>query len=167
MSACDPRPDGNSNAATRPDNSHKDLSMAALGLHHIALTVNDWEASRPFYLALATALGAKPFIENKGAPHRSEEGHVLIFVGNGFMFSIWEALEGNRGNVFKDYNVGLHHFAFQAPSREAVDSLYETVSALGAEIVDPPREYGYVPGYYAVFFRDPNGIRLEYAYIPS
>ena len=83
------------------------------------------------------------------------------------MFSIWEALEENRTNRFTDYNVGLHHLAFQAPDRNAVDSLYQVVKELGAEIVDPPQEYSYVPGYYAVFFRDPNGIRLEYAHIPA
>ena len=141
--------------------------MAASGIHHIALSVNDWDASYPFYQALATVLGAKPFIESTGAPHRSDDGRVLIFVGEGFMFSIWEALPENRANSFKDYNVGLHHFAFQAPSREAVDELHEGVAALGDYIVDAPQEYGYVPGYYAVFFRDPDGIRLEYAHIPA
>jgi len=141
--------------------------MAATGIHHIALVVNEWEISEPFYMALAEALGAKPFINARGAPHRSAEGRVLIFLGNGFMFSIWEALDDNRNHRFTDYNVGLHHFAFQAPSREAVDLLYQTMLGIGAEIVDPPREYDYVPGYYAVFFRDPDGIRLEYAYLPG
>lgn len=141
--------------------------MAATGIHHIALTVNDWEKCEPFYKGLAEELGAKPFIETKGAPHRSADGRVLILVGDGFMFSIWESFEEHRANTYKDYNVGIHHFAFQAPSREAVDSLYEVVKKLGAEIVDPPQEYEYVPGYYAVFFRDPEGMRLEYAYIPG
>jgi len=30
--------------------------MNAIGLHHIALTVNNWGVSRPFYLGLAEAL---------------------------------------------------------------------------------------------------------------
>jgi len=38
---------------------------------------------------------------------------------------------------------------------------------MNAEIVDAPAEYDYVPGFYAVFFRDPNGIRLEYAHVPA
>lgn len=141
--------------------------MAATGIHHIALVVNDWAVSEPFYLGLAEELGAEPFIRATGAPHRDGDGRVLIFAGDGFMFSIWEASRQNRDNSFCDYNVGLHHFAFQAPSRDAVDSLYAAVKAFGAEIVDAPAEYDYVPGYYAVFFRDPNGIRLEYAHIPA
>ena len=112
-------------------------------------------------------MGAKPYIENKGKPHRYEQGQVIIFAGDGFMFSIWEALEAHRSNRFIDYNVGLHHFAFQAKQREDVDKLYETMKALGAEIVNAPAEYDYVPGYYVVFFRDPDGIRIEYVYIPD
>lgn len=139
----------------------------AVGIHHIALTVNDWDNSRTFYLGLAEALEATPFIDATGAPHRNADGRVLIFVGNGFMFSIWEADKQHRGNDFIDYNVGLHHFAFQAPSQQSVDALYQKLLSLGAEIVDPPKEYAYVEGYYAVFFRDPNGIRLEYAYVPG
>ena len=141
--------------------------MNAKGIHHIALAVNDWEISKPFYEVLAEALGAKPFIDATGAPHRTGHGRVLIFAGDGFMFSIWEALPEHRENRFLDYNVGLHHFAFQAPDRESVDRLHRAVSGLGAEIVDPPREYPYVPGYYAVFFRDPDGIRIEYAHVPD
>jgi hypothetical protein len=38
---------------------------------------------------------------------------------------------------------------------------------MGADVLDPPQEYPYVPGYYAVFFRDPDGMKLEYVHIPS
>ena len=38
----------------------------------------------------------------------------------------------------------------------------------GGTILDPPREYPhYVPGYYAVFFADPDGIKLELVHIPG
>lgn len=141
--------------------------MTATGLHHIALTVNNWDVSEPFYRGLADALGAQPFIEAEGAPHRVPDGRVLIFAGDGFMFSIWEALAQHRANSFADYNVGLHHFCFAASSREAVDALHAKLIELDAEIVDPPTEYAYVHGYYAVFFRDPDGLRLEYAHIPA
>ena len=36
-----------------------------------------------------------------------------------------------------------------------------------AEILDAPREYPkYEPGYYAVFFLDPDGLKLEYVFTP-
>ena len=38
---------------------------------------------------------------------------------------------------------------------------------IGATILDPPAEYGYTPGYYAVFFADPDGIKLEVVFEPE
>ncbi|HET9763738.1 MAG TPA: VOC family protein, partial [Casimicrobiaceae bacterium] len=56
-----------------------------------------------------------------------------------------------------------HHLAFRAASRAEVDRVYEGLQALGATIVSPPRLYPeYKPtGYYAVFFKDPHGIKYE------
>jgi glyoxylase I family protein len=141
--------------------------MGAMAIHHVALTVNDWDRSRGFYSKLSAALGCKPIIDAQGSPHQDPEGRVLVFAGNDFMYSIWEAKKEHRGNNFQFYNVGLHHLAFAAPSRAAVDSLHETLTAMGADVLDPPQEYPYVPGYYAVFFRDPDGMKLEYVHIPS
>jgi glyoxylase I family protein len=141
--------------------------MSATGIHHVAFTVRDWSRSEKFYKRLAAALGVKPLIEMQGAPHRDADGHVLIFAGDGFMFSIWEAARELRGKAFQIYSVGLHHAAFKAPSRAAVDVLHEELVAMGAAVLDPPHEYGYAPGYYAVFFTDPDGVKLEYAHVPS
>jgi len=39
---------------------------------------------------------------------------------------------------------------------------------LGVEILDVPATYEqYSPGYFAVFFSDPDGIKLEYVYTPA
>ena len=76
----------------------------------------------------------------EGAPHCDPDGHLLVFGRNGFMVTLWEASPRFRGNAFRMYNVGLHHVAFAAPSRGAVDTLHERLIAMGAEILDPPRE---------------------------
>lgn len=65
---------------------------------------------------------------------------------------------------FERYAVGLHHICFDAPSREVVDERAEWLSDHGAEIESGPGEYDYTPGYYAVFFCDPDGIKLELLY---
>ena len=62
---------------------------------------------------------------------------------------------------------GLHHLAFDADSREQVDGLYTVLKAVGARVLDPPAEYDYCPGYYAVFFADPDGIKLELCHTPG
>ena len=66
------------------------------------------------------------------------------------------------------YSPGLHHLAFWADSGEAVDGLYSKLLERGVEIADVPALYEkYAVGYYALFFLDPDGIKLEYVYTPN
>ncbi|MBD2089574.1 VOC family protein [Microcoleus sp. FACHB-1515] len=48
-----------------------------------------------------------------------------------------------------------------------VDTFYQKLIELGATILDAPAEYSYSPGYYAVFFADPDGIKLELVHMPD
>ena len=60
---------------------------------------------------------------------------------------------------------GLHHLAWSAESREDVDRLHELLIGTGATILDAPADYPrYGPTYYAVFFADPDGLKLEYVF---
>ena len=63
------------------------------------------------------------------------------------------------------YSVGLHHLAFEASSRELVDERYRWALAQGLEIENEPQEWPYVAGYYATFFHDPDGIKLEVVHV--
>jgi catechol 2,3-dioxygenase-like lactoylglutathione lyase family enzyme len=70
--------------------------------------------------------------------------------------------------------VGLHHLCIDVPSREAVDERARWLEhwqrqhrQAGGEIESPPREYPYTPGYYAVFFYDPDQIKLELLHRPT
>jgi len=65
------------------------------------------------------------------------------------------------------YRVGLHHLAFEAWSRAVVDERAEWLRARDATIESGPQEYAYVRGYYAVFFYDPDGLKLEIVHIPG
>ena len=65
------------------------------------------------------------------------------------------------------YRVGLHHLALSAPSRETVDERAGWLRSIGAALESEPREYDYMPGYYAVFFYDPDGIKLEIVHVPD
>ncbi len=59
------------------------------------------------------------------------------------------------------YAVGVHHVALAAASREVVDERAAWLREAGATIESGPKEYDYSPGYYAVFFHDPDGFKLE------
>ena len=59
-------------------------------------------------------------------------------------------------------NIGFHHYAFELGSRRDVDGLYEVLKQHKINVVDPPADYpDYGEGYYAVFFTDPDGLKLE------
>jgi glyoxylase I family protein len=59
----------------------------------------------------------------------------------------------------------LHHLAFEAPTPGDVDRCYRQLVALGVQVLEAPAGYpSYGAGYYAVFFADPDGIKLEYAF---
>lgn len=55
---------------------------------------------------------------------------------------------------------GRNRIAFAAPSREVVDEVAALLRELEAKNVEGPEE-AYGPDYYAVFFDDPDGNKLE------
>jgi catechol 2,3-dioxygenase-like lactoylglutathione lyase family enzyme len=65
---------------------------------------------------------------------------------------------------FALYAPGLHHVAFAVHRRADVDTAHAGAVAAGAEILHPPREFPqYRQDYYATFFLDPDGFRIEVA----
>ena len=80
---------------------------------------------------------------------------------------IRSASGANAGRTHDRYSPGLHHLAWTAASRADVDAMYAHLQEIGAVILDAPAEYPkYGPEYYAVFFADPDGLKLEYVYKP-
>ena len=64
-----------------------------------------------------------------------------------------------RKHKFRIGDVGYHHYAFQLRSRKDVDDLQVFLQETDTVIVDPAGEY--YDDYYAVFFLDPDGLKLE------
>ena len=132
------------------------------GVHHVFLTVNDIRRSRPFYAALMPRLGYA------GVWEYGSDSLTLGFLGGGGSLWIKQADPRYAGDTFSKDRVGLCEVAFRAESREQVDALARDIEKWGGKILDLPREYPeYVAGYYAVFFADPDGIKLEAVYIPG
>lgn len=138
-------------------------------IDHIQITVKDMAVAEPFYDQLMPLLGFD--LAKKGGTTIDErEFHVVEYSHPKLAF----AINSPRSSVAKDdvhrrRPGSLHHLAFKAGSREEVDRIYESLKAIGATIVTPPREYPeYVPvGYYAVFFKDPDGIKYEVVHAPQ
>ena len=124
--------------------------LRVVGIDHISLRVSDFANSKAFYGKLMPFLGFKVLDEYPDAIGWTN-GKTRLWIG--------KADEKGRKRKHRIGDVGFHHYAFELESRKDVDALQEFVKKLGAEIVDPAGEY--YDDYYAVFFLDPDGLKLE------
>ena len=133
-------------------------------IDHLDLVVTSLDASLDFYRGLLEPLGYVRVSEIEG-----ERGERVVYVGRvGEVgeVSLREAQSDAHPVPYDRYGVGLHHLAFAAGSREAVDERAAWLRERGAIIESGPEEYRYSPGYYAVFFYDPDQIKLEIVHRP-
>jgi catechol 2,3-dioxygenase-like lactoylglutathione lyase family enzyme len=137
------------------------------GVHHIDLTVKDARASRAFYESVLGFMGYKL---SKGNPFSADETGFDFDLRDGENFcsiGVLSARGDNAGRAHDRYSPGLHHVAWNAASRADVDAMHAHLLSISATILDPPADYPrYGAGYYAVFFADPDGLKLEYVYKP-
>jgi catechol 2,3-dioxygenase-like lactoylglutathione lyase family enzyme len=88
------------------------------------------------------------------------------WVGPGYSISIRPS-KGEFAHRLHDRNApGFNHMAFYAEDRSDIDAMYKLLKEIGAQVLDPPAEYPYAPGYFAVYFADPDGLKFEFAYVP-
>jgi glyoxylase I family protein len=136
--------------------------MRSTGIHHIDVVVSSIERSLPFYRDLLGPLGFHGVSEVQG-----ERGETIWYLwGPGSSVGVREALT-ERKEPYDRYEIGLHHIAFEAASRETVNERADWLRAQEAQIESGPEEYWYQPGYYAVFFYDPDGLKLEIVHVPA
>ena len=136
--------------------------MRSTGFHHIDLVVSSILRSLPFYRELLEPLGWHRVGEVEG-----ERGETIWYIsGPGSSLGLREAQTPSQ-EPFDRYRVGVHHVAFEAATRRDVDERADWLRGRGVSIESGPEEYWYVPGYYAVFFYDPDGIKLEIVHVPG
>jgi len=132
--------------------------MEINGMAHVILTASDFERSRAFYRHLLPFLGLAPVID---------DNDIYYCVGGRTALGVRAPAREHAGAAFDQTRVGLHHLCFRARERADVDELHRFLVSLGANIIHPPREDGFAPGYYSVLFEDPDGIRLEMNHVPG
>lgn len=133
--------------------------MTLGSMNHLGITVGDLAAATErFYAPLLGFLGYQ-LVEDQ--PEMS-----LWLAPGGWSINLWQARVEFAGQRCERYAPGFHHFAFNADSREQVDACHQMLRREGVEILDPPAEYDYVPGYYALFFADPDGLKFELVHMP-
>jgi catechol 2,3-dioxygenase-like lactoylglutathione lyase family enzyme len=143
-------------------------------LTHIDISVGYPERSIPFYAAFFEALGYRRWkVESPDwqgpSPRRATWG-TKYADGARFGVEVRPARPESRDRRYDRYEPGPHHLAFHAASREVVERVHRAMLEAGATVLDPPADYsgqpGYDEGYFAAFYADPDGVKLEVAYIP-
>lgn len=131
-------------------------------VNHVDLTLKDTHASLALY---QTALGHMGYRPNGPL----EDGYCDFDLKGTRLCSIGlrNAVGAGAQAAHDRYSPGLHHIAWSAESRDDVDELHARLVRTGVTITDPPADYPrYGAGYYAVFFTDPDGLKLEYVFKP-
>ncbi len=130
------------------------MELEVLGLDHVYVTVSDVVRSEQFYDPVMRALGFK-----KGTLPIAGEPHVHYF--NRVMQYTLRPARSQAGRADAYATGALHHLCFRVRDPRAVDAAHRELTALGV-VASAPRLYPeYRPDYYATFFEDPDGIRLE------
>ena len=127
--------------------------MEVIGLDHIYVSVSDFARSEAFYDRVMGALGFR-----KGDKPIAGDRHAHYF-NRSLQYTIRPARNAPRSH--DPYAAGLHHICFQVRDRAAVDEAYRLLRELGVEATKPAEYPEYNDDYYATFFTDPDGIRLE------
>jgi catechol 2,3-dioxygenase-like lactoylglutathione lyase family enzyme len=137
--------------------------VRSTGVHHVDLVVSDLATSLAFY---RTVLGPLGWHGVSNAPgERGETIHYLF--GPGSSLGLRQAPDPRAGLPVDRYRVGLHHICFEAEDLAALEQAAERIRSIGGTITDGPREFPeYRPGYHAVFFHDPDGVKLELVWAP-
>ena len=136
--------------------------MAGCGVHHLRISVSDLERSKGFWAPVLTLLGFTYV--------NQDDDRICFQAGSGnppLRFLISQAPTEYCQQKFELGMIGWHHLSFSAETRQQVDDLYQLLLELGAPTQGPPGSYGYAPGYYAVYFRDPDNLKFELAHVPS
>ena len=129
------------------------MSVEVIGIDHVYLAVRDLGRAEAFYDRLMDVLGFR-----KRSGTLAGEPHVHYY-NRQFGFSLRPARPGTPAH--DPYAPGLHHFCFRVVDEAAVDRAADALRRIGVK-ASPPRAYPeYAPDYYATFFTDPDGVRLE------
>ncbi|MFL5952750.1 MAG: VOC family protein [Gaiellaceae bacterium] len=131
-----------------------------IGIGHVDLVCRNLERSLAFYAAVFGPLGLEAPALFEG--EQDEQIHYLRFpaAGSGSI-GLRQAQEEQE---FVLYAPGFHHLALAVESREDVDAAHAAAVGAGAEVLHAPKLWPqYHPDFYATFFLDPDGFRLEVA----
>jgi predicted lactoylglutathione lyase len=118
---------------------------------YVTLGTNDLQRAASFYDALGEEMGVKRMMEN-------EQFIAWGTPGGGAGIGLTKPFDGKPATVGNGVMVAL-----EAKDRAQVDRVYQLAMSLGAKDEGAPGDRG--GGFYAGYFRDPDGNKLNAFYM--
>ena len=128
------------------------MNFEVIGIDHIYISVTDLPRSESFYDRIMPVLG---FLKNS---FLNEGDRHIQYYNRHFGFVLRPA---RRKIPHDPLTPGLHHFCFRVEDHRTIEAIALRFEELGVECSAPQLYPDYAPDYYAIFFTDPDGIRLE------
>lgn len=123
-----------------------------IGIDHINITVSDLVRSEDFYDKVMGVLGFR-----KKRFQLGDEQHVHYYNRHfGYVLRPARAVQ-----ALNPYAPGLHHFCLRVESEAEVLEAAKMLREKNILVSDPRAYPEYAPDYFAIFFSDPDGLRLE------
>lgn len=123
-----------------------------IGIDHIYITVSNLDRSEDFYDSVMGVLGFR-----KNRLQLGGEQHVQYYNRHfGYVLRPARAVR-----ALNPYAPGLHHFCLRVESEAEVIEAAKMLREKNILVSDPKRYPEYAPDYSAIFFSDPDGLRLE------
>ena len=122
-------------------------------LHHIEINVANLKKSAEFWGWLLTELNYEVFQEWESGISWKQGNSYLVFVQTDDRFI---------GSGYHRGRIGLNHLAFHGESREHVNNLFTKLKEKGIPLLYEERfPFAGGPNHYAVFFEDPDRMKVE------
>ncbi|KNE18974.1 VOC family protein [Virgibacillus pantothenticus] len=122
-------------------------------LHHVEINVSDLAQSIQFWRWLLEELGYSVYQKWDTGQSWKIADTYLVFV---------QADKKFIADGFHRRRVGLNHLAFYGESKKQIDEITEKIVAKGIPILyEDKHPYAGGPSHYAVFFEDPDRIKVE------
>lgn len=129
--------------------------MVLAGIHHLALTVRDVDASAAWYERVLGFVRSGERNEDAGQRRRIFLSHD----GIGSTLALSEH-RSSRSNRFDELRVGLDHISFLVHDHADLERWHQHLRGCGVDCSPPTPSRG-VEGALVMVFRDPDNIQLE------
>ena len=158
--------------ASQSSGRQLERALPSRGIHHLALTTEDMKMTTDFLvnvigMPLVHAMKVPPGVGtgpgNRGNPPYEEIRHYFFDMGNDSLLAYFEIPKGEKKQSDRDEIGGMQHCAFTVTPTQ-LEGLRRRLENAGVDYDGP---VDILPGLVSMYFKDPNGVRMEACCQPS